>query len=238
MGQGCNCVHCAVGGRNYTLGTTQFEADGAREAFPCFDEPALKVRCALHASCPQQPCFMPAERIFRFPPILGLPAADGFREVVLPWRAGFTSKLVTRGPGTTHETPWTGQKLDTHGAKAIAVAVQARFNFSLSAPAHLTALFNSRQAGAALALPGGALSRRSFEPTPPMSPYLVAFVVGNLTNASALVPGATPMDEKRVISVWGTPDRCAAAAVSKRKDTCFHTGSRSGSVVLGVVCLC
>ncbi|BDA42905.1 Aminopeptidase N [Coccomyxa sp. Obi] len=124
--------HYSVGDRNYTLGTTQFEADGAREAFPCFDEPALK----------------------------------------------------------------------------------ARYNFSLTAPAHLTALFNTPQVNPASEAPAGAapdlaggLVRRSFQPTPPMSSYLVAFVVGNLTNASALVPGINPMDDRRTVSVWGTPDR-------------------------------
>ncbi len=84
---------------------------------------------------------------------------------------------------------------------------QARYNFSLTAPAHLTALFNTPQvdpaseapAGAAPDLAGG-LVRRSFQPTPPMSSYLVAFVVGNLTNASALVHGAGAGDERGGIS--------------------------------------
>lgn len=86
------------------------------------------------------------------------------------------------------------------------IGMQARYNFSLMAPEHLTTLFNTRQLAASSAT-AGSLSRRSFELTPPMSSYLVAFVVGNLTNASALVPGATPMDERRTVSVWGTPDR-------------------------------
>lgn len=83
--------------------------------------------------------------------------------------------------------------------------MQAPFDFSLTAPASQTALFNTRLLSRSPVADGLALYK--FEQTPPMSPYLVAFVVGGLTNVSALVPGNTPFDEPRTVSIWGTPHR-------------------------------
>ena len=40
-----------------------------------------------------------------------------------------------------------------------------------------------------------------FLPTPPMSTYLLAFVVGDLASVTRTLPGG------RNVSVWGTPDR-------------------------------
>jgi aminopeptidase N len=82
--------------------------------------------------------------------------------------------------------------------------MQARYNFTLTVPANLTALFNTRERSQQLQ---GSLCTRNYELTPPMSSYLVAFVIGNLTNASAVVPGPSPFSEPRTVSVWGTPDR-------------------------------
>ena len=84
-------------------------------------------------------------------------------------------------------------------------ATQAPFNFSMTAPAGQTVLFNTRMISKTSLLDGMALY--AFEQTPPMSTYLAAFVVGSLTNVSAIVPGNTPFDEARVVSIWGTPHR-------------------------------
>ena len=56
---------------------------------------------------------------------------------------------------------------------------------------------------------GNGLVQHHFAPTPPMSTYLVAWVLGPLVNDSMLVDGALINGEVRQhrISVWGTPQR-------------------------------
>lgn len=85
-------------------------------------------------------------------------------------------------------------------------SLQAPFTFSMTAPASQTVLFNTRLMSRTPLTDGLALF--NFEPTPPISTYLVAFVVGSLTNVSALVPGNTPFDKPRTVSIWGHPHRC------------------------------
>lgn len=46
-----------------------------------------------------------------------------------------------------------------------------------------------------------------FEPTPPMSSYLVAFIVGNLTGVSQNVPTLDGVGKERPVSIYGIPER-------------------------------
>ena len=94
------------------------------------------------------------------------------------------------------------------------LGAQAVFDFALTAPSNLTALFNTRAAAAEPWADG--LTRTSYERTPRMATYLVAFVIGNLTNVSASVPGQDPFADPRQVSVWGTPDRCGGNPMSRR----------------------
>jgi len=82
---------------------------------------------------------------------------------------------------------------------------QAVWNFSMTAPANQTVLFNMPQRGSTSVEGGDAT--RVFDPTPPMSSYLVAMVVGNLTRVRREVPYPNGKGPPRPVSIWGTPDR-------------------------------
>ena len=55
-------------------------------------------------------------------------------------------------------------------------------------------------------LPTG-LTTTHFATSPPMSTYLVALIMGNLTNVSTTVPHPDPTQPDRKVSIYGTPDR-------------------------------
>ena len=81
--------------------------------------------------------------------------------------------------------------------------VQAVFRFSMVAPQGQTVLFNMPETGTTPLADGTV--EHSFQGTPLMSTYLVAFIVGDLTAVTTTVSG-------RTFKVWGTPERCAVSA--------------------------
>ena len=78
-----------------------------------------------------------------------------------------------------------------------------------NSPCYLVTVCSSSVARA-----GEGRHRRTFAPTPRMSSYLVAFVVGNLTSVGQSVPGALDPATSHLIRVWGTPDRCLDGMIS------------------------
>lgn len=83
--------------------------------------------------------------------------------------------------------------------------MQATFDISLTTTTGLTALSNMPVA-ATQDLPTG-LTTTHFATSPPMSTYLVALIMGNLTSVSTLVPHPDPAKPARNVSIYGTPDR-------------------------------
>ena len=87
---------------------------------------------------------------------------------------------------------------------AVRCPLQAKFQFSMVAPAGQTVLFNMPERSSVPTADG--MVEHTFETTPSMSTYLVAFIVGNLTSVSTQVPSSFGMPA-RAVQVWGTPER-------------------------------
>ena len=87
-----------------------------------------------------------------------------------------------------------------------AVWLQAKFRFTMVAPEGQTVLFNMPEAKAEPR--AGGLVAHTFQETPIMSTYLVAFIVGRLQAVSKTVPAsAGTAGTARTVQVWGTPQR-------------------------------
>ena len=85
--------------------------------------------------------------------------------------------------------------------------LQAAFEIKLTTPVGLTALTNMPLEHTHPV--EGGLQTSHFQTSPPMSTYLVAFIVGNLTHVSTIVPApvGAASEEPRPVSIYGTPQR-------------------------------
>ena len=97
-------------------------------------------------------------------------------------------------------------------------ALQATFSFSMTAPAGQKVLFNMPESGSGTPVDGGMVAH-TFQDTPIMSTYLVAFIVGNLTAVETTVPATFGMPSARPVQVWGTPERCLPCCCALAVDT-------------------
>ncbi len=82
--------------------------------------------------------------------------------------------------------------------------IQAKFNFTFTTPSDMVALFNTAEDATATVAEAKGMTSHRYDLSPPMSTYLVAFIVGRLSSVSLITQG-----QPRNISVWGTPDRCS-----------------------------
>ncbi len=80
-------------------------------------------------------------------------------------------------------------------------AIKARFEVTLVVPSHLTAISNTTAVGETAAGPGA--KRVRFAETPPMSTYLLAFLVGEFESVQARSSSGT------TVRVWATPGKAA-----------------------------
>jgi hypothetical protein len=142
---------------------SEFETNAARTVLPCLDEPQYKV-CVLTAA---------AARVFGC------------------WR------LCCGVQKEAAHSVWCAQPLSLdlcwccslllHTHAHAHHPLQATFAVEVDAPAHLTVLSNSPVAASRWTLEGAdsSVARVTFQPTPPMSTYLLSFAVGDLKAVTA-----------------------------------------------------
>ena len=100
-----------------------------------------------------------------------------------------------------------GRFLLDHVVSAVSAccSLQATFDISLTTTTGLIALSNMPVI-ATQDLSNGDTTTH-FATSPPMSTYLVALIMGNLTSVSTMVPHPEPGQPDRNVSIYGTPDR-------------------------------
>lgn len=169
-----------------TLAATQFEATAARRAFPCFDEPVFKAIWFVTLTVPTGYTTLSNARVS-----YGIVAASGLLLML------DTTRMIPLCSADSGRCECCARWLQQNTTQCHHRHIRAA---SFHASGHDAQKLFEEDAGV-------GMTRHRFQATPPMSSYLVAFVVGNLTQTSTAITSGLDPVFRYDVSVWGTPDR-------------------------------